>query len=33
MRMSDRQYRSWTFYIVSAIGAMYLASGLWLLVR
>jgi uncharacterized membrane protein YfcA len=32
MRMSETQYRAWTFYIISAIGAFYLASGLYLLV-
>lgn len=33
MRMSDQQYRSWTAYIISAVGAMYLASGVYLLVQ
>lgn len=33
MRMSEKQYRSWTFYIVSVIGGSYLAAGLYLLVQ
>ena len=33
MRMSETQYRAWTFNIISVIGASYLAAGLYLVVQ